>query len=308
MIFTKKRPLRVGTDCSGIEAPIVALRQLKVSFVHEFSSEIDRHCVASIRANYDPKILFGDMCQRKLKDVPDIDLYVCGFPCQPFSVAGNREGVRDPRGTIFWECVKLIKYKRPMMFILENVRGLLSIDGGKTFEAMMHELKKIRGYHVEWKVLNTKDYGIPQNRQRVYIVGLLKKHQKNEWKWPTPTKLNQPLETYVDDSDRKQRTIQQSRNQMLLKIPKDSRFIDISFSHEKYPNSDKICPCLNCGGGLWCVPYHRYANTKEYLCLQGFPTSFKQVVSGPQLKKQIGNSMSVNVVAIILKILMECVS
>lgn len=120
MRFTKNSPLRVGTDCSGIEAPIMALTQLTVPFVHEFSSEIDKHCIASIRANYDPKIIFGDMTKRKLKD---IDLYVCGFPCQPFSDAGKRQGVKDPRGTIFWECLRVIRYKKPTFFILENVKG-----------------------------------------------------------------------------------------------------------------------------------------------------------------------------------------
>ena len=94
--------LRVGTDCSGIEAPIMALKQLKIPFYHEFSSEIDKHCIASIKANYKPKIIFGDIKKRKIKDVPDIDLYVCGFPCQPFSMAGERNGIEDSRGTIFY--------------------------------------------------------------------------------------------------------------------------------------------------------------------------------------------------------------
>lgn len=304
MRFTKENPLRVGTDCSGIEAPIMALKQLKIPFSHEFSSEIDRHCIASIRANYHPKILYDDMMKRNVKMLPDIDLYVCGFPCQPFSAAGKHHGVKDPRGTVFWECLRVIRYKKPTMFVLENVRGLLSIDGGKTFEAVMAELEKLKMYQVDWRVLNTKDYGIPQSRSRVFIVGVM---TKEILEWPTPTKLKKPLKAYVDNSDRKQETIQHSRKKMLLTIPKDSCFIDISFSHEKYPNSNRICPCLNCGNGLWCVPFHRYANTKEYLSLQGFPTSFKQTVSDRQLKKQVGNSMSVNVVARILKMLLESV-
>ena len=105
--------LRVGTDCSGIEAPIMALKQLKIPFRHEFSSEIDKHCIESIKANYKPKKIFGDMKKRKLKDIPDIDLYVCGFPCQPFSMAGERKGTDDSRGTIFYECLKVIRNKKP---------------------------------------------------------------------------------------------------------------------------------------------------------------------------------------------------
>jgi len=99
--------LRVGTDCSGIEAPIQALQQLKIPFRHIFSSEIDEYCIQSIKANYKPKIIFGDkngkfpegdIRKRNIKDVTDIDLYVCGFPCQPFSTAGIRQGLEDERG------------------------------------------------------------------------------------------------------------------------------------------------------------------------------------------------------------------
>lgn len=302
MLFTKKRPLRVGTDCSGIEAPIVALRQLKVPFVHEFSSEIDKHCIASIRANYDPKIIFGDMRQRKLKDIPDIDLYVCGFPCQPFSVAGNREGVRDPRGTIFWECVRVIRYKRPMIFILENVRGLLSIDGGKTFEAMIQELKKIPGYHVEWKVLNTKDYGIPQNRSRVFIVGLLKKHQQNEWKWPTPFSLTKNnIQRYIHQANTTKSVPSAVLQKSLRYLDSDIVFINIGFLSGKRTLSKYLCPTLCADSKLWCMPMMRYADIFEYLKIQGFPATFTRVVSESRLKKQIGNSMSTNVLYFLFK-------
>jgi len=154
-IFTKERPLRVGTDCSGIEAPIVALKQLGVPFSHEFSSEVDKHCVATIKANFSPKIIFNDMTKRNVKDIPDIDLYVCGFPCQPFSTAGSRNGISDPRGTIFWECVRVIQRKKPIVFVLENVKGLLSINNGETFHSMMHTLNSLKGYTIDWRILNT---------------------------------------------------------------------------------------------------------------------------------------------------------
>ncbi|NCY26811.1 MAG: DNA (cytosine-5-)-methyltransferase, partial [Alphaproteobacteria bacterium] len=126
-----------------MEAPIVALRQLKIPFSHEFSSEIDKHCISTIRANFNPKIIFGDMTTRDIRQVPDIDLYVCGFPCQPFSMAGKRQGEQDPRGTVFYECLRVIKNKKPMIFILENVIGLLSIDGGKTFKTILRELERL---------------------------------------------------------------------------------------------------------------------------------------------------------------------
>ena len=186
--FTSK--LRVGTDCSGIEAPIQALRQLKIPFQHVFSSEIDKYCIQSIKANYHPEILFGDpdgpypngnITQRDINTVPDIDLYVCGFQCQPFSQAGKRKGFEDKRGNVFWSCLEVIKKKQPKYFILENVKGLLSHDRpkdskrgeyGKTWKTIWKEIKKMENYDykIQWKVLNTKDYGIPQNRERIFIV------------------------------------------------------------------------------------------------------------------------------------------
>jgi DNA (cytosine-5)-methyltransferase 1 len=284
--------LRVGTDCSGIEAPIYALKQLGVDFVHEFSSDIDRHCRASIMANYKPRILFNDMMERTLEDVPDIDLYVCGFPCQPFSVAGLRKGVQDCRGQIVFKCIELIKVKRPQYYVLENVPGLLSNQGGELFEYILSKLEAIEGYNVKWKVLNTKDFGIPQNRRRLFIVGSL----KGEFSWPEPcTEEGKSLADYIDYSDTRISELSGhvKRQGLMERIPRDSVFVDFSWARDSCPNAGKIAPCLLASGRLWNVQMERRANVREYLDLQGFPRNFKQVVSDTQLKKQAGNSMSV---------------
>jgi len=293
------RMIRVGTDCSGIEAPIQALQRLGVRFRHEFSCERDEHCLESIKANYHPKRLDTDMTTRDVRTLPEIDLYVCGFPCQPFSSAGKRQGVDDERGRgeIFWYCLDVIKRLKPSCIILENVKGLLSIDEGKTFETVLKSLKKL-SYDIKWQVLNTKDYGIPQNRERLFIVGLLPGH--GEWDWPEPEPLP-PLHLFVDDDDQEEDDIPDfvKRARLFNHIPKESCFVDIGFPNRDFPNSDRICPCLTTQGNLWCVPYQRRANVKEHLMLQGFPLDFNQVVSDRQLKKQLGNSMSVNVLAAI---------
>jgi DNA (cytosine-5)-methyltransferase 1 len=314
MRFTTKTPLRVGTDCSGIEAPVMALRMMGVPFVHEFSSEMDSHCVASIKANYNPKIIFGDMTKRVLKHIPDIDLYICGFPCQTFSSAGKREGVRDVRGMLFWECFRVIRYKLPTFFILENVKGLLSIDHGEVFGRMMKQLNELTMYHIEHRVMNTKDYGIPQSRERVFIVGVLKNKPTKgfeTFEWPSPEKTTSStlFSEYIDHDHIQPEPVVSTKVQHLLSvIPFNSCFIDLCFLQSTtFPNSHEICPCLNCGGGLWCVPYHRHATVQEYLKLQGFPTHFVQVVSDSRLKKQIGNSMSINVVTLLLKMLLKSV-
>lgn len=122
------------------------------------------------------------MTKRNHRRLPDVDLYVCGFPCQSFSTAGKRKGVKDRRGTIIYSCLNTIKAKKPRYFILENVKGILSIDKkdknekyGETWKTIWSELEKLKrlGYSIDWKVMNTREYGIPQNRERVYIVGTM---------------------------------------------------------------------------------------------------------------------------------------
>ena len=302
--MSRRVSIRVATDCSGIEAPIQALKQLKIKHKHIFSSDIDPYCRQSISANYSPDILYDDMTSRDLSDTP-IDLYVCGFPCQSFSMAGRRKGMTEKRGQIFWYCLDVIEQKRPAVFVLENVKGLISIDEGKTFEKIIKSLENVgdngnKLYNVQWKVLNTKDYGIPQNRERVFIVGT-RKDKRYHFSWPSPKKMK-PLDSFVDwDDDVPKETVSSRVTYMEKRVPKDSIFIDLAFKQATYPNSDRYTPSVIRNGSLWCVPLQRYANMSELLALQGFPRSFKQVVSNSQLKKQIGNSMSVCVLKEIFK-------
>ena len=294
--------LRVGTDCSGIEAPIQALQNLRIPFRHVFSCEKDEHCMESLVANYTPEHLFSDMTDRDNKKLPDIDIYICGFPCQPFSNAGYRQGMQDEkgRGNLFWYCLDVIATKLPYYFILENVKGLVTIDNGNTFDTIIKELSSV-GYTVYWNVLNTKDYGIPQQRERLYMVGI-RSDIKQTFTWPEHKPMKS-LESFIDVENNERETIPEfvKRSGLLKHIPKDSLFIDIGFTQSNFVNSGVVCPCITTQGNLWCVPMKRHASNEECLSLQGFPRSFKQVVSDRQFKKQIGNSMSVNVLEEIFK-------
>ncbi len=301
----------MGTDCSGIEAPIQALEQLKIPYKHVFSSEIDKYCIQSIKANYVPGILFGDpdgpytegdIRKRDIKNVPDIDLYVCGFPCQPFSTAGERRGLSDKRGNVFLSCLEIITRKQPKYFMLENVRGLINHKKGETWKTIWKKLSDLKNYVVQWKILNTKDYGIPQSRDRVYIIGT-----KGKFVWPKPCKCKKSLDSYVDYTNTN--SIEPPgyliRSKLFERIPANSKFVDAGFVNSNFINSDKVCPCLTCGKHIWCVPCSRYASIKELLRLQGFPVKFKQVVSTTQMEKQVGNSMSINVLKALLLNLLE---
>ena len=300
--------IRVGTDCSGIEAPIQALKNLGVPFSHEFSSDIDKYCIQSIKANYKPKVLFGDpdgsfpcgdIAKRDIKDVPDIDLYVCGFPCQPFSSAGHRTGFVHESGNVFWSCLEVIKVKKPKYFILENVKGLLSNDKGKTWKTIWEALNKLQGYAIDWRILNTKDYGIPQNRERLFIVG--KRGGKYTWPMPSGLKEATALSEMVEKGLPSR--VPPPYIKKVISANPGTRCIFFNPGFRKiWPSNEHVCPCITAAGPrFWCVPESRDISSKEMMRLQGFPTDFIQVVSEKQMKKQLGNSMSVNVIEKIIK-------
>lgn len=136
--------------------------------------EIDKYADQSYRALFDTKGEWfrEDVREADPDEMPDFDLLCGGFPCQSFSIAGHRGGFADPRGTLFFEIARLAAAKRPAYLLLENVPGLLNHDGGRTFAAILHTLDGL-GYGVEWQVLNSKDFGVPQSRKRVYLVGYL---------------------------------------------------------------------------------------------------------------------------------------
>ena len=135
-------------------------------------SEIDKYAVKIYEKHYPNHINYGDATRINTRDLPNFSFLVGGFPCQAFSLAGKRKGFDDTRGTLFFEIARVLKDKRPRYFLLENVRGLLSHDKGKTFQVILTVLSDM-GYTVQWTVLNSKDYGVPQNRERIFIEGYL---------------------------------------------------------------------------------------------------------------------------------------
>ena len=136
-------------------------------------SEIDKYAIETYKSHFGGHKNYGDATKINERELPDFDLLVGGFPCQAFSIAGKRKGFDDTRGTLFFDIARILNYKRPKYFLLENVKGLLSHDSGKTFQTILGVLSDI-GYIVEWQVLNAKDFGVPQNRERIFIVGHLK--------------------------------------------------------------------------------------------------------------------------------------
>lgn len=292
--------LRIGTDCSGIEAPIQALQQLGIPFEHSFCCEKDKFALQSIQANYTPKKIYTDITKRKHALLPDIDMYICGFPCQPFSLMGNKMGTEDSRSNIMYQCIKVVQKKLPKVFILENVKNFKFIQNGQPFNYLLKQLKNIKNangelaYNVYHDILNTKDYGIPQNRERIFFIGIRKDIQTDEY--TTPEKIPmRDLDDFILD-----KTIYINNNTLpvitrkLKKINYEKNYV--------FPNSNYVNPVKNMTPTLstrcdmfYHSTYNRYLTTNECLLLQGFPSNFNQDISNTQMFKQIGNSMSVNV-------------
>ena len=142
-------------------------------------SEIDKYAIEVFEKQFKGTKNYGNATDIDETKLPNFDLLVGGFPCQAFSVAGKQRGFNDTRGTLFFDVARILKHKKPKHFILENVRGLLSHDSGRTFQTILKVLSDI-GYMVQWEVLNSKNYGVPQNRERVYIVGHLRGSSRPE--------------------------------------------------------------------------------------------------------------------------------
>jgi len=204
--------IKVGTDFSGIGSPEAALKRLKIPHHNIFACDIDKYAEKSFLELNNPDKFYRDITTRDYKEVPKLDLYVAGFPCQSFSLAGKRKGFDETRGTLFFNVAEFIKINQPECFILENVKGLLSHDSGKTFQTItdvltngggtlngqmgMDSIEDGLGYHVYTKVLNTKDYGIPQNRERIFIVGF--KYWR-EFRFPKEFPLDKTLKDLLED-------------------------------------------------------------------------------------------------------------
>ena len=298
--------ITIGTDCSGIEAPIEALKQLNIPFQHKWACEIDKFARQSILANYEPEILYEDITERDHTKLPDVDIYVCGFPCQSFSLMGKKKGTKDPRSNIMLHCIKVIQAKLPSIFILENVKNFKFIEKGKPFNYLLNELNKIVDdtgdsvYNIYYDIYNTKDYGIPQNRERIYFIGIKRDIQTNDFSKPKRKKMRQLDEFIIDKTIRSDINICNSLQKNLDKIKnKDNthkkNYIITPFTY--YSIMKDISPTLTFSGCkyMFHTTYKRYLTPNECLSLQGFPIDFINVVGDVKLCNQIGNSMSVNV-------------
>jgi len=267
-----------------------------------FSSDIDKYCQDSYENNFGHRPE-GDITKVNPNSIPEHDILFAGFPCQPFSIIGQMKGFEDTRGTLFFYIANILKVKKPKAFILENVKQLVGHNNGQTLKVIIKTLQDL-GYQVQYSVLNALDYGLPQKRERVLIVG---HREPILFSFPSPVKPFKPLVDILEKKVEKKHYA----SEYIRKKRKESHksAYKISIWHEN--KSGNICSypysCALRAGASYnylLVNGERRLTPREMFRLQGFPDTYKIINNDTQARKQAGNAVPVNLVkATILKLL-----
>ncbi len=263
-----------------------------------FSSDIDEDCQRAYEANFGEKPA-GDITAVKAGDIPDHDILLAGFPCQPFSIIGHRKGFEDTRGTLFFEIARILEAKKPMAFVLENVKLLAGHNNGKTLKRIMTALREL-GYHADFRIFNALDFGLPQKRERIFIVGFKK---ACFFDWPKGGLQMIPLKDILEENVPKQYYASAYIRNNRLKKQKPTK--EPTIWHENKAGHISAYPysCALRAGASYnylLVNGERRLTAREMLRLQGFPDSFNIVCNYSQTRKQAGNSLPVPVAKAIL--------
>jgi DNA (cytosine-5)-methyltransferase 1 len=260
-----------------------------------FSSDIDPYARESYKANFG-EYPSGDITQVNESDIPDHDILFAGFPCQPFSIIGQGKGFDDTRGTLFFDIARILAAKKPKAFILENVKQLIGHNKGETLKKILHVLREELGYTVYYKSLNALDYGLPQKRERVIIVGF---YEPMVFQFPPKQKKFTPLSDILEkDVDEKYFASDYIREK---RWAEHTPAVSPSIWHENKAGHISSYPfsCALRAGASYnylLVDGERRLTPKEMLRLQGFPDTFKIAVTESQIRKQAGNAVPVNII------------
>lgn len=297
---------RVASMFAGIGGIDLGFEQAGYKIV--WANEIDKYACRTYRLNFGDDFLIEDDIQNvKTETIPDFDVLVAGFPCQAFSSVGLQKGFEDPRGNLFFETARVIAAKKPQVVFFENVANLIKHDEGKTFLTIFNTMAEL-GYSVRYKVMNASDYGIPQQRNRIYIVAFLDENKCQKFKFPEERELKCDAFSYFDKG-RQLDSYYMDGHKMwseMIAFMTDRhriyRFTDWGISKGR----DGICPTLLAAMGS---PYERIPffwddfsirkiTQREAARLQGFPETFEFPVqkTPKQVYKQIGNSVCVPIV------------
>lgn len=304
--------------CSGIGAGRLGLEKAGMNCVGH--CEIDEYADKTYRDFFDDNRNYGDLTKVDSNNLPDFDFMIAGFPCQTFSIVGKRKGFEDDRGKIIYSLIKIMKDRNIRYFLLENVKGLVNHNKGETFNIIKKELENA-GYNIYYKVLNSLDYGIPQMRERIYIVGYRKDLDKGTFTFPEP--LSQPI-NMLDFID--------NENNNILDITNDTfkKYLNNKYNNGKYKGEELLeldnisidyrqsdlriynncIPTLRTGRhGILYVKDNKIKRLSGYesLLFQGFPKDIakKAKQTNNKILSQAGNAMTVNVIEMIGREIMK---
>lgn len=315
--------MRFMDFCAGIGGGRLGLEENGIKCVAH--SEID------MTTNYTYRLFFGkeeenfgDLMNIDTETLPDFDVLIGGFPCQTFSIVGKRQGFADSRGQIIYGLIKILVEKDIPYFILENVKGLVNHNKGETIKIILEELSKA-GYYVDYKVLNSENYGVPQYRERVYFIGIKSELMKKKFMWPEPVSVPD-IKRFLIDTDNE---ILEFNNPTWQKYI-NNKYNKGRFDFEKILNEDFLVldwrqsdlrtyrgktPTLRTGRhGILYVKNGKLRKLSGYeaLLLQGFPKRLaekakEEKINNSKLLSQAGNAMTVPVISRLGKSLLECV-
>lgn len=295
-----------------------------------FVSEWDLPAQKTYAANFaEPSKIYGDITLPETKEaIPDFDICLAGFPCQAFSMAGKRMGFNDDykgrcRGTLFFDVAEICEKHKPRVIFCENVKGLTHHDRGRTFKVIRETLEQL-GYNVHAKVLNSKDFGVPQNRERIYIVAFRKDLDSSSFAFPEPTDTTKTIADILEkDPVSAKYYLSDTYLATLRRHREHHEALGHGFGYEIRP-LDGIANAIVCGGmgrernlivdtrqtdlrpvtnikGEVNREGIRKMTPREWARLQGFPETYRLVQADAQLYKQFGNSVTVNVIEAIAK-------
>lgn len=270
-----------------------------------FSSEWDEKACQTYLANFGV-VPYGDITKIGADEIPRHDLLLAGFPCQAFSIIGKMRGFADTRGTMFFEIDRILRYHRTPYIMLENVKQLIGHDKGRTFHVILDHLSAL-GYHVKWKVLNALDFGLPQKRERVIIVGFQSKKDYDAFNFdftPKPYNLADVLE---DDSVVDKSLFASDR--IVAKRRESTRGKKVFYPSIWHENKSGNISVLDYSCALRTGASYNYLlvngvrrpSSRELLRLQGFPDKYRIVVSHQDIRRQTGNSVAIPMIRMVAK-------
>jgi len=306
--YKKKMELKTLDLFAGVGG--IRLGFEKAGFKTIFANDFDKTCKDTYDANFsEPKLVVEDIWKVDINSIPEFDILLGGFPCQPFSIAGYRQGFKDEkdRGNLFFRITEIIEKRKPTAFLLENVKNLQGHDKGNTFKVIKETLEAL-GYHIKFKVLNSMKHGnTPQNRERIFIVGFKDKSKAEAFNFPAEIPLTKSFKDLI--SKEAEDKFYYNGKPLYEKIKNDVNSEETIYQwRRKYVRANKkgVCPTLtaNMGRGGHNVPIIknskgiRKLTPKECFLLQGFPESFKlpETLSTSSLYHQAGNSVTVPVI------------